>query len=188
MIDKQEFHLIKDISKLELPEYIDKPEYVKNKTVGYGLLVIGWTIWMLLFLPLLTFLFWWFEGHTIYQQLVVVNQESPEGLTLLTMMLIIGLLMLSLWFWASYNWIRFNGRDRRQGAQPLNAEQLAAGFDVSVNDIIVFRETKNITLYYDDEGLLKNYDIKADPLKKHHEVLKYLDVHSQNHLDNNQYV
>lgn len=166
MIDKQELHLIKDVSKLELPEYIDQPEYVKNKTVGYGLLIVGWTLWMWLFLPLLTFLFWWFEGNTIYQQLVVVDQKTPTGLTLLNMMSIIGVLMLSLWIWASYNWIRFNGRERRQSSQPLSAQQLAEGFDVSINDIEVLRQANNITLYYDDEGLLNNYDIKADCLKK----------------------
>lgn len=166
MTDKQEFHLIEDVSKLELPEYIDQPEYVKNKTVGYGLLVIGWALWMWLFLPLLTLLFWWFEGSTIYEQLIIADRKQPMGLTLLNMMLIIGLLILSLWLWASYNWIRFHGQDRRQKSRPLSFEQLAVSFDVTVKDIQVLRQANNITLYYDDDGLLEKYDIKANLLKK----------------------
>ena len=33
--------IIEDESKLELPEYIDRPEYVRNKSVGYSLQIAG---------------------------------------------------------------------------------------------------------------------------------------------------
>ena len=36
MTSIKERFLIKDESKLELPEYIDRPEYVRNKSVGYS--------------------------------------------------------------------------------------------------------------------------------------------------------
>ena len=46
MTEHTKFEIRKDIDTSELPEYIDKPEYVKNKTVGYGLMAVGWTISM----------------------------------------------------------------------------------------------------------------------------------------------
>ncbi|MEG2268108.1 MAG: poly-beta-1,6-N-acetyl-D-glucosamine biosynthesis protein PgaD, partial [Acinetobacter sp.] len=59
------FKIITDEAKLDIPAYIDQPEYVQNKTAGYSLLALGWIIWMWLFLPLLTLLFWWFEGNLV---------------------------------------------------------------------------------------------------------------------------
>ena len=55
-IDK--FHIVKDESKLELPAYIDQPEYGRNKSVGYSLQIVGWFAFMWLFMPLLTVFFW----------------------------------------------------------------------------------------------------------------------------------
>ena len=82
----KERFLIKDESKLELPEYIDRPEYVRNKSVGYSLQIAGWFIFMWLFMPLITVFFWWFEGKTIYQQMVV--QAAPNSqLSLINIML-----------------------------------------------------------------------------------------------------
>lgn len=48
------FYLIEDESKLELPEYIDQPEYVRNKSAGYSLQIVGWFMFMWLFMPVLT--------------------------------------------------------------------------------------------------------------------------------------
>ncbi len=58
MTSIKERFLIKDESKLELPEYIDRPEYVRNKSVGYSLQIAGWFIFMWLFMPLITVFFW----------------------------------------------------------------------------------------------------------------------------------
>ena len=46
MTSIKERFLIKDESKLELPEYIDRPEYVRNKSVGYSLQIVGWFVFM----------------------------------------------------------------------------------------------------------------------------------------------
>lgn len=166
MINNQKNHLITDISKLELPKYIDKPEYVKNKSVGYGLLFAGWILWIWLFLPVLTLLFWWFEGNIIYEQLILVEQQSSTGLSLLNMALIISLLVLSLWLWASYNWARFSGLDRRKSLASLSNEQLAMSFKLSISDIEALHQSNNITLHYQDDGLLKQYDINDNRVKK----------------------
>jgi biofilm PGA synthesis protein PgaD len=78
MQKNEAFKIITDDTKLDIPTYIDKPEYVRNKTAGYSLLALGWMMWMWLFLPLLTLLFWWFEGNLAYEQLVVA--EMPKNL------------------------------------------------------------------------------------------------------------
>lgn len=101
--------IIEDESKLELPEYIDRPEYVRNKSVGYSLQIAGWFLFMWLFMPLLTIFFWLFEGKTIYQQMIVqAEPTSPLSLVHLATMILIFIAVLLLW--ATYNWVRFAGR------------------------------------------------------------------------------
>lgn len=166
MTEHTKFEIRKDIDTSELPEYIDKPEYVKNKTVGYGLMAVGWTLWMWLFLPILTLLFWWFEGSTIYEQ-VLIHQEPASGLSLLKIIFVIGILIGCLLVWASYNWVRFNGRERRKTPEPVSTEQLASSFKVEAADIETLRAANNITLHYDENGVLYHYDINVShPPKK----------------------
>ena len=50
------YEMIQDESQLEIPQYIDEPKYVRNKSAGYGLFFLGWLVWIWLFLPLITLL------------------------------------------------------------------------------------------------------------------------------------
>ncbi|WP_445115371.1 poly-beta-1,6-N-acetyl-D-glucosamine biosynthesis protein PgaD [Acinetobacter sp. WZC-1] len=149
---------ISDESKLELPEYIDQPDYIRKKGTGYGLIAIGWLAWMWLFLPLLTAVFWWFQGKTIYQQMVI--QAGPNSpLSLVNMAVMIAVFISLLLLWASYNWIRFSGNERRKAPQDLSKQQLAESFKVGIQDIQIMHTAKRVTLYYDDQGKLGRYEI-----------------------------
>ncbi|CAB1210339.1 poly-beta-1,6-N-acetyl-D-glucosamine biosynthesis protein PgaD [Acinetobacter bouvetii] len=151
------YYLIEDESKLELPEYIDRPEYVRNKSVGYSLQIVGWFVFMWLFMPILTILFWWFEGKTIYQQLVI--QARPDSpLSLINIMTMILVFTGILFLWATYNWIRFHGKDRRKAPSAINEQQLASSFKVSTTDIVNMQQARNLTLYYDHKGALEFFE------------------------------
>ena len=159
---QDDFKIIKDVSQLELPEYIDKPEYVRRKSAGYGLMALGWTLWMLLFMPLLTLLFWWFEGAVFYTQ--VVEQTRPlTSISVLKLMVCIGIFISILFVWASYNWVRFHGDDRRKAPKCVTAEDLAQSFQLQSADIEKLRQAKNITLHYSDDGQLQDYQLNAEP-------------------------
>ena len=164
MTSIKERFLIKDESKLELPEYIDRPEYVRNKSVGYSLQIAGWFIFMWLFMPLITVFFWWFEGKTIYQQMIVqAEPTSPLSLVHLATMILIFIAVLLLW--ATYNWVRFAGKERRSAPVSVNEEQLAISFKVNPVDILNMQQAKNLTLYYDEDGRLEFFETNQS-LKK----------------------
>lgn len=155
-----DFKIIQDESLLEIPEYIDKPEYVKRKSAGYGLMAVGWMLWMWLFLPLLTLVFWWFEGTVVYSQ--VMDQSQPmTSLTIMKLIFSIGIFICCLFVWASYNWMRFHGEDRRKAPENAQDEDLAKSFHVKASDIATMRESKNITLHYTDDGQLEHYKINS---------------------------
>lgn len=157
MTNIKESFLIQDESKLELPEYIDRPEYVRNKSVGYSLQIAGWFVFMWLFMPLITVFFWWFEGKTIYQQMVI-QAEPNSQLSLVNLTVMILLFICILLLWASYNWVRFIGDERRAAPLEVGEQQLASSFKVNTADILNMQQAKNLTLYYDDKGMLEFFE------------------------------
>lgn len=58
-----------------------------------------------------------------------------EVKTLLHLLLLIGLSALILILWASYNWLRFHGDDRRSKAPNSSVELLASQFMVSTESL-----------------------------------------------------
>ena len=178
------FKIITDEAKLDIPAYIDQPEYVQNKTAGYSLLALGWIIWMWLFLPLLTLLFWWFEGNLVYEQLIVADMPK-KPLNLFHLLGLISIFILCLFLWASYNWYRFHNNEKRLFPTPVESSDVARSFSVNTLDIERLQQAENITLHYSDEGDLKAYDLN-DPVKTSTSRLMHVDVAAQNHLDNSQ--
>ena len=151
------FKMLRD-EPLELPEYIDKPEYVRRKGAGYSLMALGWLMWMWLFAPLLTGLLWWLEGQVVYAQ--VMGQEQPmTSISLMKLSFGIGVLIVCLLAWASYNWARFHRAERRRPLDNATEEELAQSFAIEPRDIVQMRRAKNMTLHYSEQGQLQNYAV-----------------------------
>lgn len=147
-----------DVEVLDIPEYIDQPEYVKNKTANYTLQTIGWFCLMWLLFPLASLFLWFFEGHLIYDYVWV--DHISEVKTLLHLLLLIGLSALVLILWASYNWLRFHGDDRRSKGPNSSVELLASQFMVNTESLSELQNAQRVVLHYDDQGHLKQYDLK----------------------------
>ncbi|MBP1483173.1 poly-beta-1,6-N-acetyl-D-glucosamine biosynthesis protein PgaD [Acinetobacter nosocomialis] len=147
-----------DIEVLDIPEYIDQPKYVKNKTANYTLQTVGWFCLMWLFFPLVSLFLWFYEGHLIYDYVWV--DHISEVNTVLHLLLLISLSALVLIVWASYNWLRFHGDDRRSKAPNSPVELLASQFMVSTESLSELQKSQRIILHYDDQGHLKQYDLK----------------------------
>ena len=148
----------KNIEALDIPEYIDQPEYVKNKAANYTLQTIGWFCLMWLLFPLVSLFLWVFEGHLIYDYVWV--DHLSEVKTLLHLALLIGISALILILWASYNWIRFRGEDRRNKAPNSSTELLATQFSVTPEALNELQKSQCIILHYDDHGNLRKYELK----------------------------
>ncbi|MDR2250797.1 poly-beta-1,6-N-acetyl-D-glucosamine biosynthesis protein PgaD [Acinetobacter sp.] len=147
-----------EIEALDIPDYIDQPEYVKNKAANYTLQTIGWICLMWLLFPLVSLVLWVFEGHLIYDYVWVNNISEVK--TLLHLLLLIGLSALVLILWASYNWLRFHGDDRRSKAPNSSVELLASQFTVSTESLSELQKAQRVVLHYDDHGHLIKYDLK----------------------------
>ena len=69
-----------------------------------------------------------------------------------------------LLLWATYNWVRFAGKERRSAPVSVNEEQLAVSFKVNPVDIlnmqqVLFLEDLEKTLqYFEDKISQKEFD------------------------------
>ncbi|OEY97630.1 poly-beta-1,6-N-acetyl-D-glucosamine biosynthesis protein PgaD [Acinetobacter qingfengensis] len=155
----QEFHIVTDPSKLDLPEYIDNPKYVTNKLSGYTLQIIGWALWMLICMPLFTLFFWWYEAKTISSYIFIdydvarYNNLKHIGWAILVCG---GLLLL----WANYNWLRFRKTERRSKFANTRPDIFAENFNLNTQQLIELQESKNIILAYTDHATIDYYKIK----------------------------
>ncbi|MHA3115135.1 poly-beta-1,6-N-acetyl-D-glucosamine biosynthesis protein PgaD [Acinetobacter sp. ANC 4635] len=152
------YQIIEDESKLDLPEYIDNPHYVKNKTAGYLLQLIGWVLFILIIFPLITLFLWYFEFKLVKKY--IFNDAMYAQLTSL-MHIGIGILIFSLLLilWASYNWVRFNNKERRKKSQNTPIDEFAKDFLLTGDDLVKLQQGSNIVLHYDEDGLLEYYDV-----------------------------
>lgn len=145
-------------SKLDIPEYIDQPQYVKNKGMHYTLQAVGWMLWTLLLLPLATLVLWIYQGKLI-QSYIFAEQINVQLYNFAWLALIVMLCCASLLIWASYNWLRYR---KTQSPKVLNVTQstLADGFLMSTEELSRIQKSKNIVLHYDNDGILYDYELK----------------------------
>lgn len=150
--------IIRDENQLELPDYIDQPKFVRNKSVGYGLVFLGWFLWIWLFIPLLTFLLWVFETFVIYRQITTYSAEnSPMSIALI--FLLIAFCISGLILWACYNWFRFHNVERRIAPESLTTSDVAKDFKITEETVTQLKHAKNITLHYDGIGNFIKHEI-----------------------------
>ncbi|MDM1756670.1 MULTISPECIES: poly-beta-1,6-N-acetyl-D-glucosamine biosynthesis protein PgaD [Acinetobacter] len=151
-------NIITDESKLDIPEYIDQPHYVKNKAMHYTLQMMGWMLWTLLLLPLVTAILWVYQVKLI-KNYIFAEQIYVQLYNFAWLALIVMLCCASLLLWASYNWLRYR---KTKDPKVLNVTQstLAEDFLISTDELSKIQKSKSIVLHYDDEGVLSDYELK----------------------------
>lgn len=144
----------KDLSKLDIPEYIDQPEYVTNKMAGYGLQIVGWFVWIWLFIPFITIIFWWYQisviGYHVFGQDLSYQLYNFKWVAMAILILVLGLVV-----WASVNWYCFYRRDvhTRPKPRPVATMQEVADFsEVNGVKFIKMKHQKVLTIHYDENG------------------------------------
>lgn len=145
------FYIEPDVKKLDIPQYIDRPEYVSNKMAGYSLQALGWMLWLWLLLPLITVSLWLYQGRLIESHLLSSEAENQLH-HFKAVAIVILLMMLGLILWASYNWFRFYNVENREITSPIETQDLANFFAVNQTDLEEMIQAKIITIHYDEQG------------------------------------
>lgn len=126
--------------------------------------ILGWAVWLYLWLPFATFGGWIFGGWLFQRQMV-----APMHGYLITLAGYLGVIvLLAVLFlgWALYNGARFRGVDRRK-ARPITVdEDMAAFFEVSVDEMMALRQARRGVLHFSPEGGITGMDLSSPPVSR----------------------
>jgi biofilm PGA synthesis protein PgaD len=98
------------------PELIieDPKLQTKGQKVLYGTLtLVFWALWIYLWLPLITLAGWSFGVFRFVDEMFVAAGLEALRDVLVLYMITIAIMGGALILWATYNWVRFSGRERR---------------------------------------------------------------------------
>lgn len=136
----------------KLPEPIYRPELQGRYQRGlYAVLsVLGWVIWLYLFVPLFTLVGWMFGYHRLDRFVLSNPRESAYTLTLY--MIVIALAGAALVLWAIYNLLRFRGKERRTQPHNVTEDALAAEFHIKSLELWRLQRSRIARIHCDDGG------------------------------------
>lgn len=91
--------------------------------------LVAWMAWMALWLPLATLVAWALGLRVGYVE-VIVREHGHGGHDLATLLALALACALVMAVWASYNYLRFAGLDRRRQARSVERRAIAAALGV----------------------------------------------------------
>lgn len=147
-------------NEIQLPEPIYRPELVKRFNRGlYAVLsAIAWTIWLYLFLPLVTLMLWTF-GYKRFSAYLIYNPQD-KFYDLMIYALIIVFLGTIFIGWALYNFIRFRGKERRSTPKQISKEMMVADYDINLDQLSFLQQGKIAWVYCDNKGNLTKIEFE----------------------------
>ena len=115
-----------------------------------------WALWCFLWTPLVT-LFAWLSGiELIYVEMVELGGYKSLLAELYTLSIGIGTMTGSLVIWATYNFHRFKNNKQRGTQKPVSNQELAQFFKVEEKSIPSWKNTKHLSVSFDESGNIKN--------------------------------
>ncbi len=117
-----------------------------------------WVLWFFLWIPVITAIAWYQGIHLAYFEMFEMNGLKAVIADFFAFLKIVTLLGGSLAIWASYNFIRFKGKERRKAAKPVTIEELATFFDIDVKLLKQRQQQKMISVAFDSNGQITHID------------------------------
>lgn len=136
------------------PLIIEKPELQSNvHRYGWAFVTfVFWTIYVYLWLPLITLVAWWVGAYLF--NIHMVKLQGYEGLAskLVLYSIIIVSLSALLIGWANIERLRFKGVKRRQGRPEVTVSQVAHQYNLPENHLVGFRQKKSLEVHFSNDG------------------------------------
>jgi len=144
---------------------INKPQLQgKNQRYIYTVItLLFWLVWIYLWLPLLSLAAWAVGFEFFYQHMIIL--EGLDGLIDLLglYLLVIFILGTALLFWASYNLIRFRGKDKRKLQVPIDIRGMAEYHGVDMTQLAAGLKSRRMLVRHYDDGKIEEIFINDGP-------------------------
>jgi biofilm PGA synthesis protein PgaD len=111
-----------------------------------------WVLWFFLWVPVITAIAWYQGLHIAYFEMFEMDGFKAVIASFFTFFKVVMLLGGSLAVWASYNFFRFRGKDRRKAVMPVTVKDLADFFDLDEKRLTQLQQEKIISVSFDANG------------------------------------
>jgi biofilm PGA synthesis protein PgaD len=143
---------------------IEKPENqrpLQRATFAF-ITMVAWTLWISLWMPVLTAIAWLLGVQNAYKQLGLVHPlHAVEDLKLVAMVALVS--SLSIGTWSQYNRMRFSGKEKRRANRPLDITDMAPALASSVNTAKQLRAGRRSVIHFTDKGDMYLTDDAGSP-------------------------
>jgi biofilm PGA synthesis protein PgaD len=113
--------------------------------------MLAWTLWVSLWLPLITLIAWLLGLQDIYVKLGLdhpFRAANDLGLVLQ----VAAVAAFSLGSWAFYNRMRFAGKQKRRANRFLDLADMAPALDASLSTAQQLRSKRRSVVHFNDQG------------------------------------
>jgi biofilm PGA synthesis protein PgaD len=147
---------------------INRPHLVPGpRRVFYGMVTFFfWYLWLNLWLPVVTFIAWLFGGFLGYRQVLELRDYHELMHLLAWYALVIVILGGGLLAWATYNLMRFRGKERRGPLPDVTLEEYAKYMRVAPHELAAWRRAGTVTVHHDESGHFESVDIALPPVPR----------------------
>lgn len=132
---------------------INRPDRQRplQRTLFAIITMVAWTLWISLWLPLLTLIAWLLGLEDAYKQLGLMHPlHAADNLSIV--LTIAAVCALSMGSWSQYNRIRFTGKQRRRGNRHLDITEMAPALASSVETAQRLRSGRRSVIYFAHDG------------------------------------
>lgn len=122
-----------------------------QRTVFAIITMVAWTLWISLWLPVLTLIAWLLGMEDAFRQLGLTH--PLQAINDLGMVLsIAAVCALSIGAWSQYNRLRFAGKQRRRGNRSLDIAEMAPALAASVETGRLLRVRQRSVIRFAADG------------------------------------
>jgi len=132
---------------------IHHPEHQKpvQRAIFTIITMLAWTLWVSLWLPLITLVAWLLGLQDIYIKLGLDHPFRAAN-DLGTVLQVAVLAAFSLSAWAFYNRMRFAGKQKRRANRFIGLAEMAPALDASFGTAQQLRSSRRSVVHFNDRG------------------------------------
>lgn len=122
-----------------------------QRTLFTVITMVAWTLWISLWLPLLTLIAWLLGVEDAFKQLGLMHPlHAANDLSIvLSVAIVCAVLMGS---WSQYNRVRFAGKQRRRGNRTVDIAEMAPVLAASLDTARRLRAGQRLVVYFTPDG------------------------------------
>lgn len=125
-----------------------------GQKVLYGTITIAfWALWFYLWLPLIMLAGWGFGLHQFFDIMVVQRGLDSLREVLVFYLITIAVMGGALILWATYNWLRFSGKERRNAKQDEHSSpHVAKALGTRESVVLIWQNQKTLRVSHHPDG------------------------------------